>query len=372
MTQNNSILDKTPLYDTHVKMGARTIEFGGWLMPVQYSGIIEEHHAVRNAAGIFDLSHMGEFEVSGYQALELLQYATTNDVSKLAVGQAHYTFMLYPDGGIVDDLIIYRLPDKYLLVVNASNIDKDYDWLIENRTIKGLDCIIRNRSYDTALISLQGPKAIEILQPLVDQDLSEVKYYYCTEGKLNKVPMVMARTGYTGEDGFELFMTRREAANIWNILIEAGKDKGLMPVGLGARDTLRLEAKMALYGNDIDASTNPLEAGLGWAVKMDKGQFVGKEALLRFKEKGLKRKLVGFEMRDKAIARHGYPVSVNGATVGTVTSGTPSPSVGKNVGLAYLPPEYSAIGTEFQVIIRGKPTDAVVVKTPFYVRPHKR
>jgi len=365
-------LQKTPLYNSHLKQGARTIEFGGWLMPVQYSGIIEEHQAVRKAAGLFDLSHMGEIEVAGYQALDFLQYVTTNDVSKLAVGQAHYNFFCYPDGGIADDLIVYRLPDKYLLVVNASNIDKDYDWLIESRTIKGSDCLIKNASYDTALISLQGPKAVEILQPLVPNDLSDLAYYYSVSGQLEDVPLLIARTGYTGEDGFELFIKRKQAEGIWQKLLEAGRAKGLVPVGLGARDTLRLEAKMALYGNDIDATTNPLDAGLGWAVKMDKGNFIGKEALARVKANGPKRKLVGFEMQDRAIARHGYPVVINGETVGNVTSGAPSPTLSKNIGLAYLPIAHSAIGTTIQVIIRGKPTQAVVVKTPFYTRPDKQ
>lgn len=372
MSDQNSLLRKTPLAEVHSKLGARMIEFGGWLMPVQYSGIIEEHNAVRSAAGLFDLSHMGEFEISGYQALEFLQYVTTNDVLKLEVGQAHYTFFCYPDGGIVDDLIVYRLPDKYMLVVNASNIEKDYEWLQESRTIKGFDCNMRNVSNSTALISLQGPKAVEILQPLVNVDLSELKYYYFTQGEVNGVSATIARTGYTGEDGFELFLNRNHAEKIWNLLLEAGKEKGLLPVGLGARDTLRLEAKMALYGNDIDASANPVEAGLSWAVKLDKGKFCGKEALERIKAAGPKRKLVGFEMKDRSIARHGYPVAVNGETVGVVTSGAPSPSVGKNIGLAYVPTQYAAIGTPLQIIIRNKTADAVVVKTPFYVRPDKR
>jgi aminomethyltransferase len=373
MSNQNTELKKTPLAEVHARMGAKMIEFGGWLMPVQYSSIIEEHNAVRTAAGLFDLSHMGEIEISGYQAIELLQYATTNDVSKLQEWQAHYTFLCYPDAGIADDLIVYKMPqNKYLLVVNASNAEKDYDWLHETRMLKGYDCTLRDSSFSTALISLQGPRSVEILQPLVKNDLSELKYYYCTQGQLDGVPVTIARTGYTGEDGFELFFNRNQAEKIWNLLLEAGKDKGIKPVGLGARDTLRLEAKMALYGNDIDAATNPLEAGLGWAVKFDKGQFCGKDALLRIKEAGPKRKLVGFEMKDRSIARHGYPVAINGQTSGIVTSGAPSPTLGKNIGLAYVPVENSAVGTPIQVIIRNKPADAEIIKTPFYVRPDKR
>ncbi|HEX2914997.1 MAG TPA: glycine cleavage system aminomethyltransferase GcvT [Chloroflexia bacterium] len=372
MTQAEANLKKTPLIEVHRNLKARLIEFGGWLMPVQYSGIIEEHKAVRTAAGLFDLSHMGEFEVSGKDALAFLQYVTTNDVSKLAEGQAQYTFMLYPDGGIVDDLIVYRLPDKYLLVVNASNIDKDFHWLQENQLIRGVDVILRNRSSATALISIQGPRSQEIVQKLTQTDLSGIAYYYCAQGEVDGIPALIARTGYTGEDGFELFVDSKQAEKLWNILMEAGKDKGLLPVGLGARDTLRLEAKMALYGNDIDGSHNPLEAGLGWAVKLDKDEFCGKRTLERIKKRGVQRKLVGFEVKDKAIARHGYPIVQDGKEAGLVTSGAPSPSVGKNIGLAYVPVDQSAVGTKLQVLIREKPYDIEVVKTPFYVRPDKQ
>ncbi len=366
---DTSDLKKTALAETHSKMGAKMIEFGGWLMPVQYNGIMEEHKAVRTAAGLFDLSHMGEIEVSGYQALEFLQFVTTNDILKLEESQAHYTFFCYPDGGIVDDLIVYHLAGKYLLVVNASNIEKDYKWLLESRIVRGFDCSIKNASYQTSLLALQGPKALEILQPLVKIDLADLKYYHCTEGEIEGVKVLIGRTGYTGEDGFELFFQRNHSEKLWNLLLEAGKAKGILPIGLGARDTLRLEAKMALYGNDIDGASNPLEAGLGWAVKLDKGpNFTGKEALERIKAAGPKRKLVGFEMIDRAIARHGYPVAVDGQIVGTVTSGSPSPTLGKNIGLAYVPPEYSSTGTKLQIMIRNKPAEAVVVKTPFYKR----
>lgn len=370
---DTAALRKTPLYEVHRRLNAKLIEFGGWLMPVQYSGIIEEHRAVRTAAGLFDLSHMGEFEVRGLKALDFLQYVTTNDVSKLAIGQAHYTFMLYPDGGIVDDLIVYRqADDRYLLVVNASNIEKDLRWLQETQLLKGFDAVIRDQSFSTALISIQGPRSAEILQPQLDIKLDEIAYYHCAQGKVGEAPVTIARTGYTGEDGFELFFNRVYAEKIWDLLLNAGKDQGLLPVGLGARDTLRLEAKMALYGNDIDATTNPLEAGLGWAVKMDKGNFCGKANLLKVKERGPKRKLVGFEMQDKAIARHGYAVVKDGKTVGQVTSGAPSPTLGKNIGLAYVPVESSTVGSPLQIMIREKAADAKIVKTPFYVRPDKK
>ncbi len=366
MTDDTKYLKKTPLYSVHQRSGAKLIEFGGWHMPVQYSGIIEEHKAVRNAAGLFDLSHMGEFEVSGSNALQFLQYATTNDVSKLEVGQAHYSMICYPDGGIVDDLIIYRLPDKYFLVVNASNIEKDFHWLNESMLITGGDILLRDVSYNNALISIQGPKSVEILQPLVDVNLSEMKYYHCKQGKVDETPALVARTGYTGEDGFELFITRKVAEKVWDKIFEAGKEHGLLPIGLGARDTLRLEAKMALYGNDLDAKINPLEAGLSRFVKFDKGDFVGRYSLEEKQKAGLKRKLVGFEMTGRGIARHGYKVQKDGKDIGIVTSGAPSPTLGKNIGLALVQPDFAAVGTEFQVIVRDQPVNAVVVKTPFY------
>jgi aminomethyltransferase len=361
-------LKKTPLYQTHAAMGAKLIEFGGWLMPVQYSGIIDEHKAVRTKAGLFDISHMGEFEVSGRQALEFLQYVTTNDVSKLAVGQAHYTCMCYPDGGIIDDLIIYRLPAKYFLVVNASNIAKDWDWLTAQSDRFEVD--LHDISDATALISLQGRLASEILQPFVNLNLHELAYYHCAEGQFGDVPVIIARTGYTGEDGFELFCQPEHAEKIWQILLEAGKPHGLVPVGLGARDTLRLEAKMALYGNDIDSMTNPLEAGLGWIVKFDKGDFIAKDVLVSAKERGIHRRLVGFEMTGRGIARHGYAVvNDEGQKIGYVTSGAPAPTVAKNIGLAYVPTELSKIGTPFKILVRDNPVEAIVVKTPFYTRP---
>lgn len=360
---------RTALYATHQQLGARTIEFGGWMMPVQYSGIIEEHRAVRTAAGLFDLSHMGEFEVSGPGALDFLQYVTTNDVGKLEIGQAQYNLLCYPDGGIVDDLLVYRLPDKYYLVVNASNIEKDFDWMSQTLTLEKFEADFRNVSYSTSLISLQGPRAVEILQPLVATVLNDIPYYQAIQGHLGETSVIISRTGYTGEDGFELFFDYTYSTELWNLLTDAGKDKGLLPIGLGARDTLRLEAKMALYGNDIDQSTNPLEAGLGWVVKFDKGDFLGRDALLQIKTQGLRRKLVGFEIIGKGIARHGYPVAKDGVILGNVTSGAPSPTIGKNIGLAYVPTELSKIGLAFDIMVRERAVEARVVKTPFYTRP---
>ena len=307
--------------------------------------------------------------MSGPGALDFLQFVTTNDVDKLEVGQAQYNLLCYPNGGIVDDLLVYRLPDKYYLVVNASNIEKDFDWMSQTLTLEKFEADFRNVSYSTSLISLQGPRAVEILQPLVATTLGDIAYYHAIQGHLGETSVIISRTGYTGEDGFELFFDYTYSIELWNLLLEAGKDKGLLPIGLGARDTLRLEAKMALYGNDIDQSTNPLEAGLGWVVKFDKGDFLGRDALLQIKAQGLRRKLVGFEITGKGIARHGYAVAKDGRVVGNVTSGAPSPTIGKNIGLAYVPTELSKIGSTFDIVIRDRPVEAHVVKTPFYTRP---
>lgn len=372
LTPEDPPLKRTPLYKTHVEHNARLVPFGGWEMPVQYSSIIDEHRTVRTAAGLFDLSHMGEFEVKGYQALDFLQYATTNDVSKLEVWQAQYNLMCYPDGGIVDDLIIYRLPDSYYVVVNASNIDKDLDWLNETAILKGFDMTLRDRSDFTVLLSVQGPKSQEILQPLIsDLSLNQIEYYHCGRGTLDGVPAMIARTGYTGEDGFEIFISQMYGQKMWQRILEVGQPFGIKPIGLGARDSLRLEAKMALYGNDIDSTTNPLEAGLGWVVKLDKtSDFCGKTALQKIKANGTKRKLVGFEMRERGgIARHGYNVAnAAGQVIGQVTSGGQSPTLEKAIGLAYVPLDHSAIGTPLSIMIRDKPVAAEVVKTPFYKR----
>ncbi|HEX8152593.1 MAG TPA: glycine cleavage system aminomethyltransferase GcvT [Thermoanaerobaculia bacterium] len=356
-------LKKTPLNATHKELGGKMVDFGGWELPVQFSGILEEHDAVRNRVGLFDVSHMGEITVTGPQALDLLQRTTCNDVSKLADGRAQYNGLLYPNGGFVDDILIYQnAPNDFFVVVNASNSDNDYEWLAE--AAKGLDVEVRNVSADYAQLALQGPDAEKTLQPLTDVDLPAIKYYRFDRGTVDGVPAIVSRTGYTGEDGFELYVAPDQAPALMKKLIDAGAK----PCGLGARDTLRLEAKMALYGNDIDDTTTPIEADLAWIVKLEKGDFTAKEILEREKSEGPKRKLIGFEMIDRGIGRHGYPIVEGSQEIGVVTSGTHSPTLKKAIGLAYLPLDKSAAGTEFSVLIRGKETRARVVPTPFYKR----
>ena len=363
MEQTSGPLKKTPLNEVEKELGGKMVDFGGWELPVQFTGILEEHEAVRTRAGIFDVSHMGEVTVRGPQALELLQKSTCNDVSKLEDGRAHYNGLLYPTAGFVDDILIYRnSAHDYFVVVNASNTDKDYEWFAE--TAKGMDVEVKNVSADYAQLAIQGPEAQKALQPVADIDLTPIKYYRFAHGKVFGAPAIISRTGYTGEDGFEVYVSPEVAPNIMRKLVEAG----VKPCGLGARDTLRLEAKMALYGNDIDHSTTPLEADLGWIVKLDKGDFMGRDVLEREKSEGPRRKLVGFEMVDRGIARHGYPVVDGSEEVGVVTSGTHSPTLKKAIGLAYLPLDKSAQGSEFSVLIRGKETRARVVPTPFYKR----
>ena len=359
-------LKRTPLFDRHVALGARMVEFGGWEMPVQYSGIVDEHAAVRQAAGLFDISHMGEVEVRGPDALAFLQHIATQDVATIGEGLSNYSLMCRPDGGIVDDIFIYHLPDRYMVVVNASNADKDFAWMQENA--QGLDAKVENVSDRYAQIALQGPRSEQILKKLTDTDLSAIKYYRFTTGRVDGVDAIISRTGYTGEDGFEVYVASERGGALYKRILEAGEEFGILPAGLGARDTLRLEAKMALYGNDIDHTTTPLEADLGWIVKLDKGTFNGADVLQREKAEGVKRKLVGFEMIDRGIARHGYPIVQDGKEIGVVTSGTHSPTLKKAIGLAYLPPELSAVGSEFNVLIRNKETKARVVATPFYKR----
>ena len=357
-------LKKTPLNQVEKDLGGKMVDFGGWELPVQYSGgILEEHEAVRTKAGLFDVSHMGEVTVRGPQALELLQKSTCNDVSKLDDGRAQYNGLLYPTAGFVDDILIYRNgAGDYFVVVNASNTDKDYEWLAGSA--KGMDVDVRNVSADYAQLALQGPEAERILQPLTDVKLGSMKYYRFGHGKVDGVPALVSRTGYTGEDGFEIYLAPGEGPRVMRKLLAAGAK----PCGLGARDTLRLEAKMALYGNDIDQSTTPLEADLGWIVKLEKGDFTGRDVLEREKNQGPKRKLIGFEMVDRGIARHGYPVVDGKDEIGVVTSGTHSPTLKKAIGLAYLPLDKSAQGSEFTILIRGKETRARVVPTPFYKR----
>jgi aminomethyltransferase len=361
-----SIPQKTPFYDKHVALGAKIVPFAGFLMPIQYSGIMDEHLAVRNAVGVFDVTHMGEFIVTGSAAEKFLNKITVNDVSALEIGQVQYSAMCYPDGGIVDDLLVYRFADHYMMVVNASNIEKDFDWAQQN-LIEGVN--LKNISGDTALLAIQGPKSCDVLQKLTDVVLKDIPFYHFTEGSLAGFDMIISRTGYTGEKGFELYHDPLKGTELWDKIFAAGREFGIQPVGLGARDTLRLEMKYCLYGNDIDKTTNPLEAGLGWITKLQKDDFNGKAELLRIKEAGLRRKLIAFEMIDRAIPRHGYPIIVGDEEVGIVTSGTQSPSLNTGIGLGYLASEYTKPGTEILIDIRGRKLKARVVKPPF-VPPH--
>ena len=357
---------RTPLYPVHKAMGARLIPFGGWEMPVEYSGISKEHAAVRNTAGLFDVSHMGEFEIRGPEALDLIQSVTTNDASKLVDGQAQYSALAYPPGTVVDDLLVYRHNARhFMLVVNASNTSKDFEWMTSHNRF---DADVGNISDNVTLLALQGPRALEILQSLTAVRLNEIGYYHFGEGKVLGADAIVSRTGYTGEDGFEIYFSPEHSESVWNGILEAGGPLGLLPAGLGARNTLRLEAKRLLYGNDMDGTTSLLEAGLGWIVKFDKGEFIGRDALLEQKQKGVKRRLAGFEMHGRDIARDHYPVFVNGSEAGHVTSGSPSITLKKNIGLAYLPAEHASIGTTFQVSVRGRMCEAEVVRTPFYKR----
>jgi aminomethyltransferase len=341
------------------------VEFCGWDMPVQYSGILDEHAAVRTRVGLFDVSHMGEVIFRGPKALEALNRAFTNDLSKVADGQAQYGCLCRETGGIVDDVVVYRRGAEDLLVcVNAANRAKDFEWLSAHAG--GAD--VRNESDEFAQLALQGPLAAQVLQRLTAVNLSAIRTYRFTRGDVAGVPCLVARTGYTGEDGFELFCPPDRAAHLWDALVEAGRPEQLVPCGLGARDSLRLEMAYRLYGSDMDDRTTPLEAGLSWVVKLDKGEFVGRDALVRQKEQGLARKLVGFAMTDAGIARHGYPVLQDGHEVGEVTSGTRSPSLGTSIGLAYVPPALAAEGSTFAIEIRGRAAAAKAVKTPFYVR----
>jgi aminomethyltransferase len=363
MSESNAPLKRTPLNSLERELGGKMVDFGGWDLPVQFTGILEEHEAVRTHAGVFDVSHMGEITVRGPQALELLQKATCNDVAKLEDGRIHYNGLLYPTGGFVDDILIYRnAADDYFVVVNASNTDKDYEWMVESA--KGLDVEVKNVSAHYAQLAIQGPASEKILQPMTDVPLAPMKYYRFGKGHVDGAHAIVSRTGYTGEDGFEVYVDPIHGERIMRKLIEAGAK----PAGLGARDTLRLEAKMALYGNDIDHTTTPIEADLGWIVKLDKGPFAGSDVIAREKAEGPRRKLVGFEMVGRGIARHGYPVVDGAEEIGVVTSGTHSPTLKKAIGLAYLPPDKTAPGSEFDVLIRGKETRARVIPTPFYKR----
>ncbi|MGH7604506.1 MAG: glycine cleavage system aminomethyltransferase GcvT [Gemmatimonadaceae bacterium] len=356
-------LKRTALYDVHAALGAKIVPFAGFEMPVQYpTGITAEHRAVREKAGLFDVSHMGEFIVRGPQAVEFVNYVTTNDVAALGPDQAQYSTILRENGTIVDDCLVYRADDRVLMVVNGSNIEKDFAHI--SRFLRDFDVTLEDISDRIALLALQGPDAARILQRHTDVDLSKIKYYEFTTGKIAGIDKVyISRTGYTGEDGFELYFPAEHAKRIWTALTTSGE---VTPAGLGARDSLRLEMGMALYGNDLDDTTTPLEASLGWLVKMKKGPFVGREALIGQKATGLKRKLVGFTTRERSFPRHGYPVFVNGEPSGEVRSGTMSPTLGIPIGTAYVPPEATAEGSPLEIEIRGKRVPATVVKMPFY------
>ncbi|MEH7178726.1 glycine cleavage system aminomethyltransferase GcvT [Neobacillus vireti] len=362
-------LKRTPLYEVYKEYGGKTIDFGGWELPVQFSSIKEEHEAVRTKAGLFDVSHMGEVEVKGSDSLNYLQKMLTNDISKIKNGGAQYNAMCYENGGTVDDLLVYKIEDDhYLLVVNASNIDKDYKWLEEH--LEG-DVLIDNLSEKMALLALQGPLADKVLQKLVDDiNINEIGFFkFQQEVTVNGKNALVSRTGYTGEDGFEIYCDSSDAVELWKAILSAGEEEGVVPCGLGARDTLRFEATLALYGQELSPEISPLEAGIGFAVKLNKeADFIGKEALKKQKEAGAARKSVGIEMIDRGIPRHGYPVYKGEELIGEVTSGTQSPSLKKNIGLVLIKSEYAGLESEVEIEIRGKRLKAKVVPTPFYKR----
>lgn len=357
-------MKKTAFTEIHRSLGAKLVEFAGFEMPVQYSGIMDEHHAVRKNVGVFDVTHMGEFIVRGKDAGAFLQKMTINDVSKLFEGRIQYSAMCYDNGGIVDDLLVYHCGDHYMLVVNASNTQKDFDWLKSH--LSG-DVRLQDLSDSYSLLAVQGPHSFATLQKLTKTNLSPIEYYHFVRGTLAGVDMIISRTGYTGELGFELYFDSNAAVGrkVWDAIFEAGKEFGIKPIGLGARDTLRLEMAYCLYGNDIDQTTNPLEAGLGWITKLNKGDFVGKNVIAKVKESGLKRKLVGFNLSEKAVARHGYAMTAGGTEVGHVTSGTFSPTLERAIGLGYVNAGWNEVGKTIQVVCRGKEVAASVVNVPF-------
>ncbi|UCD37721.1 MAG: glycine cleavage system aminomethyltransferase GcvT [Fidelibacterota bacterium] len=355
-------MKRTCLYDHHVQLEAKIVPFGGYEMPVQYTSIKDEHLAVRSTAGLFDVSHMGEFRIGGAQALSFLQDVTINDVSALEQGQAQYSAMCYSDGGIVDDILLYRRENHYFMVVNAANIEKDFEWLQSN--VKG-NVSLENWSDQTGLIAIQGPVSRELASSVLGLDLSKLAYYHFMEGKIYNRDVMISRTGYTGELGFELYMNPETTQKLWEDCLTAGKEVGAIPTGLGARDTLRLEMKYCLYGNDITAETNPIEAGLAWITKLDKGPFIGSKAIALVKERKPSRRLVAFEMAERSIPRPGYPINFSGQEVGVVTSGTHSPSLERGIGLGYVVREHAKVGTVLDVEIRGKAVEATIIKPPF-------
>lgn len=363
-------MQRTPLYDRHAALGARFTEFGGWEMPVWYEGIHDEHEAVRTAVGLFDVSHMGEFVVHGPGALDFLRRALTNDPAGLDEGQAQYTLLPNMSGGTVDDTLCYKLGEQaFLLVPNAANIDKDYEWLDE---LREPSAALDNRSHDKALLALQGPRAVDVIADLCDFDAPALRYFRFERGAVAGAQALVSRTGYTGEDGYEVMLEAADAPAVWDALLEAGAPHGIRPAGLGARDTLRLEAALPLYGHELDDDTSAIEAGLGFAVKLDKPAMVGMSRLRRDKEEGPQKKLVGIEMTEPGIPRQGHEIAVNGEQAGVVTSGTRSPTLGKAIGLGYLPPRHATPGTEVTVRIRDRDRAARVVKRPFYRRPKAR
>ena len=364
-------LKKTSLNDVHRKMGGRMVEFGGWDMPVQYTaGTMTEHLRTRTHAGLFDVSHMGEITVRGAAAIPFVNRLVSNDVSKLVDGQAQYSALTTPEGTVIDDLLVYRFgEDDLFLVVNAGTTDKDWDWIKSHHAGENVE--LRNVSSEYCQIALQGPDAISILQNLTDVPLAEIKYYHFREGEVDGVKSIVSRTGYTGEDGFEVYAAPDKAEQLWNRMLDAGKfgsDEGVLPCGLAARNTLRLEAGMCLYGHEINEETTLLEANLGWITKLNKGDFIGREALAKQKEEGIKRKLIGFEVTDRGIARDDQDLFINGERVGKVTSGSPAPFLKKNIGMGYLPAEFANAGQTIAVDVRGKMVGAEIVPLPFYKR----
>jgi len=350
----------------HRSMGAKMVDFGGWDMPVEYKGVIEEHRAVRERVGVFDVSHMGEIEVRGRHALDLVQHVTVNDASKLKLGQAQYSALLYGHGGFVDDILVHKVrDDHYFLCVNASNQDKDYEHIAANNHF---DASVENAGPRFAQIAVQGPLATSVLKKLTEADLAGIKRYHFVDGMVSSAPARIARTGYTGEDGWEIYVAPQYAERLWNEILDAGAYAGIEACGLGARNTLRMESAMPLYGHEIDATVAPWEAGLDWIVKLDKGDFLGRESLLKQKEKGITRKLSGFEMKGRGIARDGYEIQSGGVGAGWVTSGGPAPALNKNIGMCYLPSHLAEPGNAIDILVRGRAVEAVTIPLPFYKR----
>lgn len=365
-------LKKTPLCDDHIKLGAEMVAFAGWYMPIKYEGLVPEHHAVRKQAGLFDVSHMGEVEITGKEAESYVQNLVSNNVKVLEDAQIMYTHMCYPEGGTVDDLLVYKFgKEHFYLVINASNIDKDYQWMLDQKS--SYDVEIVNLSDETAEVALQGPNAQKILQKLTDTDLNSIKFFYCQRGVMvDGVECLVSRTGYTGEDGFEIYMAPADASKVWNAIMDAGKEDGIAPAGLGCRDTLRFEVALPLYGQELSKEISPLQAGLGMFVKLDNDDFIGKAALVNQKENGLGKKIVGFEMVENAIPRHGYDVLVDGNVIGEVTTGYFSPSVEKKVGLALIDEQYAVMGNEIEIQVRKKTKKAKIVSKRFYKKSYAK